>query len=75
MTTLESAPLITGLKMSREEFIEKWDATPEIKHAELIEGVVYVVSPVSLSHSTLQGRLNFCFLHYVLATPGVQAAG
>ena len=43
----ESATLITGEKMSKAEFLCRWEALPEVKLAELIEGVVFVPSPVS----------------------------
>ena len=47
---------------------------PELKKAELIEGVVYMPSPVrhkrhGLPHSCLVGWL----LHYMAGTPGVEA--
>jgi hypothetical protein len=31
-----------------------WDGLPEIKRAELIDGIVYVGSPVSLDHGNLR---------------------
>jgi len=32
------------------EFLERWDQLPELKFAELIDGVVYLPSAVSLPH-------------------------
>ncbi len=43
--------LITGMQMTREAFLRAWDASPELKNAELIEGIVYVPSPVSATHA------------------------
>jgi Uma2 family endonuclease len=43
-------PLESGLHLSAQEFIERYDASePDLK-AELIDGVVYVAAPVSLQH-------------------------
>ncbi len=39
-------PLNTGDRLSRVEFEHRYQAHPEIKKAELIEGVVYMPSPV-----------------------------
>jgi Uma2 family endonuclease len=46
--TLEppSLPLEPGDHLSREEFERRYDAMPELKKAELLEGVVYMPSPV-----------------------------
>ena len=38
--------------MSRDEFMRRWEQIPELKQAELIEGVVYLASPVSLAHGS-----------------------
>ena len=34
--------LVEGRRLSRSEFERRWDATPELKHAELLDGVVYL---------------------------------
>jgi hypothetical protein len=39
--------LESGERMDRREFLARWEADPQMKRAELIEGVVYVASPVS----------------------------
>jgi Uma2 family endonuclease len=54
-----------------EEFERRYDAMPQLKKAELIEGVVYVGSPVSEDHGT--PHFNFVtFLGiYAWATPGL----
>jgi Uma2 family endonuclease len=43
-------PLESGDRLTREEFERRYEAMPELKKAELIEGVVYVPSPVRLIH-------------------------
>lgn len=42
--------LESGDRMTRFEFHRRYEAHPEIKKAELIEGVVYVASPLSYRH-------------------------
>lgn len=44
-------PLEAGDRLTRDEFHRRYLLHPEIKKAELIEGVVYVPSPVSYHHS------------------------
>lgn len=39
-------PLENGDRLTREEFEIRYSAMPELKKAELIEGVVYLASPV-----------------------------
>jgi Uma2 family endonuclease len=63
-------PLNPGDRLSRAEFERRYKAHPEIKKAELIEGVVYMPSPVRLmSH----GFPHFCIVGwlgvYLAATP------
>ena len=48
MPSVLSDTLITGERMDSAEFLRRWDALPDVKNAELIEGVVFVPSPVSL---------------------------
>ena len=43
--------LDSGDRLSREEFHRRYEARPDIKKAELVEGVVYVSSPLSRYHS------------------------
>jgi Uma2 family endonuclease len=53
--------------------MRRYDSMPELKKAELIEGVVYVPSPVRQKY---QGRQHLHLLswigHYEAATPGVE---
>lgn len=46
-------PLASGDKLTREEFLRRWEEYPEIKSAELIGGIVYLPSPVSREHSVM----------------------
>ncbi len=55
-------PLQSGDRLSRPEFERRYAAAPHVKQAELIEGVVYVASPLRFEphaepHSDLIGWL------------------
>jgi hypothetical protein len=68
-------PLEPGDKLSRAEFERRYDAMPNLKKAELIEGIVYMPSPVRLQrHSRPNAHLVAWLVHYEAATPGVFAA-
>jgi Uma2 family endonuclease len=66
-------PLEPGDRLTRDEFERRYDAMPRLKKAELIEGVVYMPSPV---RHRRHGRPHFrliCWLGvYEAATPGVE---
>jgi Uma2 family endonuclease len=59
--------------LSRQEFERRYQATPHIKKAELIEGVVYMPSPVHLqSHAEPHARILTWLGVYCASTPQVQ---
>ncbi len=62
-------PLENGATLTREEFERRYEASPEIKKAELIDGVVYVPSPVSTNHSGPHFRLTAWLAAYVEQHP------
>jgi len=62
-----------GDRMSLEEFLERWDRMPGLKFAELIEGVVYLASPVSLSHGRSDNSIQTLIGLYTFRTPGTAA--
>jgi Uma2 family endonuclease len=71
-----SIPLLeNGDRLTRAEFERRYDAMPDLKKAELIEGVVYLPSPVRLR---LHGEPHALTLGWLTAyragTPGVIAA-
>jgi len=72
-STVLPQPLITGQRMSREEFICRWENLPGLKNAELIEGVVYVPSPVSIEHGDNETSVAALFRLYAWNTPGCKA--
>ena len=68
-------PLMPGDHLSRREFERRFDATPNLKIAELIEGIVYIPATGSFRYhaepcAALVGSLG----NYVCLTPGVSAS-
>lgn len=66
-------PLENGDVLTRPEFERRYEAMPRLKKAELIDGVVYVGTPVSELHSAGQMTLLGLFFNYAAATPGTSA--
>jgi hypothetical protein len=68
---LESVPpLAAGDRLTREEFLRRWEAHPEIKKAELIGGIVYMSSPVSVDHGDMDNHVTTWLGVYAAGTPG-----
>ena len=66
-------PLENGDRLSRSEFERRYHAMPQLKKAELIEGVVYVASPLRFEpHAEPHGNLIGWLWTYKVATPGVR---
>jgi Uma2 family endonuclease len=65
--------LITGERMNVEEFLRRWDELPDLKNAELIDGVVHVGLPVTREHGSLSGLIIWWLAHYAHAMPGCEA--
>jgi hypothetical protein len=69
----EIPPLENGDQLTRDEFERRYDAMPHVKKAELIEGVVFVPSPVRLhQHGAPQADFVTWLGVYRAATPGVR---
>ncbi len=68
-------PLESGDRLSRDEFMRRYEAMPSLKKAELIDGVVYVASPVRHKY---HGKQNHQFANwlgqYEVGTPGVEGS-
>ncbi len=66
--------LENGDRLTRAEFERRYDAMPELKKAELIEGEVYMPSPVRhRRHSRPHTHIVGWLAHYEASTPGVEA--
>jgi Uma2 family endonuclease len=70
-TQAKVLPLMNGDRLTRAEFERRYSAMPHLKKAELIEGVVYVPSPVSLDHAEPHFSVIFALGLYWCGTPGV----
>lgn len=72
-TVSEAVPeLVAGDFLSREEFLRRWEAMPHIKFAELIQGVVYIPSPLSRDHGRSDFKVAAWLGVYEAATPGLE---
>ena len=66
------APLNAGDRLSHAEFERRYHAHPEIKKAELVEGIVYMPSPARFAqHSQPQADMITWLGLYRAAIPGV----
>jgi Uma2 family endonuclease len=75
MATVETQvpPLAEGQRLSRDEFLRRWEAMPELKRAELIKGVVRMPSPLSLDHGDTDLDIGAVLWTYAAHTPGTKA--
>jgi Uma2 family endonuclease len=66
-------PLNDGDRLTRAEFERRYAAMPDLKKAELIDGVVHVGLPVRQRfHGRQHTHLNFWLCAYEGSTPGVE---
>ena len=72
-TVEEVVPLVAGDFLSRDEFLHRWEAMPQLKRAELIRGVVYMPSPVSRPHGSMETNVAAWLGLYKAYTPGCEA--
>jgi hypothetical protein len=67
--------LVAGDHLTRPEFERRYERMPELKKAELIEGVVHMGSPVRLNqHGKPHARIAGWLAHFEAFTPGVEIA-
>lgn len=72
---LHAPPLEAGDRLTRDEFERCWELMPHVKKAELIEGVVYIPSPVRVRrHGSPHAKIIGWLGHYQARTPGVEVA-
>src|SRR5262245_50670946 len=73
-TTAAEPVLEPGDHLTREEFERRYERMPHIKKAELIEGIVYMPSPVrAQNHAEPQPHLATWLGTYAVETPGVRS--
>ena len=73
--TIKVPHVESGDRLTRPDFERRYQAMPHIKKAELIEGVVYVASPVRIAnHGRPHAQIIGWLMVYSAATPGVDLA-
>jgi Uma2 family endonuclease len=66
-------PLESGDRLTRAEFERRYSARPDIKKAELIEGVVYVASPIRVErHGEPHSHVIVWLGNYCAASAGIR---
>src|SRR5437870_8817371 len=75
-SSLPAEPLLEfGDRLSRDEFERRYERMPHLKKAELIEGIVYMPSPVRVEkHAIPHIHLATWLGTYAAETPGVECA-
>src|SRR3954471_14644619 len=69
------ALLENGYHLTAFEFLRRYEASPEIAKAELVNGLVYMASPLRLDlHAEPDSLAQTWLGNYSLATPGVKSA-
>jgi Uma2 family endonuclease len=72
MPTIEEKvlQLYPGQRLTRDEFLRRWESMPDLKKAELIGGIVFMPSPVTLEHGDVDNLVGGILSAYSAATPG-----
>jgi Uma2 family endonuclease len=68
-------PLESGDSLGAVEFMRRYEVMPDVKKAELVEGTVYMPSPVRAAHAAPDTLIQTWLGLYAVRTPGTQAAG
>ncbi|MFM7449148.1 MAG: Uma2 family endonuclease [Leptolyngbyaceae cyanobacterium] len=76
ISTLNTTILLeSGDRLTRKEFERRYQAMPDVKKAELIEGVAYVASPLRYNqHGKPHSKIIAWLQVYAAATVGVEVA-
>lgn len=70
----KALPLLeNGDHLRTREFLRRYERMPDVKKAELINGVVFMASPVRLLHANPHSDLSHWLTTYRVATPGVRS--
>ncbi len=70
----EAPELVCGDYLSRGEFLRRWETMPHLKRAELIRGVVYMPSPLSLEHGDVDSHVGGWLAVYAAFTTGCRGS-
>ncbi len=76
MATVEEhvPPLEAGARLTRAQFLRRWEAMPNLQKAELIGGIVYLPPPLSRAHAIAHGHIVGWLEVYAALTPGCEPA-
>ncbi|MCP4210348.1 MAG: Uma2 family endonuclease [Halieaceae bacterium] len=66
-------PLESGDHLSRTEFEKRYETMPDVKKAELVEGIVHIPSPVHYQHGRPHAMIMGWLAVYDAATPAVES--
>ena len=66
-------PLENGELMHSREFLRRYERMPQVKKAELIEGIVYMGSPVSVRHAKPDNVMQLWLGAYACRHPDTEA--
>jgi Uma2 family endonuclease len=66
-------PLVAGQHLDQPTFHERYAAMPPETRAELVDGVVYMPSPLSYDHGEEDNNACGWLFHYKVYTPGVHS--
>ena len=73
-TDVSGLPLLRdGDRLTADEFLRRYERMPNVKKAELVEGIVLMASPVSRTHAKQHTRIGYWLTTYQLATEGVES--
>lgn len=72
-TERRALPLENGEAMHSREFLRRYERLPHVKKAELIEGIVYMGSPVSILHAQADALIQGWLMAYASRHPETQA--
>jgi len=74
-TVSTSVPtLVAGDKLTLAEFLLRWENMTNLKRAELIGGIVYMPTPVSVEHGDTENLASTWAGVYAASTPGCVAS-
>ena len=67
-----AVPLLqNGDRLTREEFERRYEAMPQVNKAELVEGIVFMPSPVRVCHGQPHAILTSWLGYYLSKTPNL----
>jgi hypothetical protein len=71
----ETVPFLeNGDVLHAREFLRRFERMPDVKKAELIEGIVYMGSPVSVKHAEADSLIQGWLLAYAAKNKQVRVA-